>query len=370
MENTTNRLRIDQFWKTSNDGFGNETSTKVKRIEVYEFLKLAEQNPVIDVRSPAEFEYGRIPGAINIPLFENEERAVIGTLYKQKGKELAIKRGLEIVGPKMRRMVEAAEALRYQEGLLVHCWRGGMRSGSVAWLFQTYGLPVFTLNGGYKSFRAHVLEQFEIPLRLMIITGPTGSGKTELLGALKESGEQVIDLEGLAHHKGSVFGELGQVAQPSSEHFQNELFWELRNLDLAKTIWLEDESIGIGKVMIPEPFWRQMGKSPRVHFRMDRHVRISRLVREYGSFPSEVLEAKINLLEKRLGGQHAKEAVIALRDGNVAAVADKLLVYYDKAYSNALLHHQNDLVTEVNADHENFAHWAGLIKEKTKLRYV
>lgn len=342
----------------------------VNRIEVHEFLKLAGQNPVIDVRSPAEFEYGRIPGAMNMPLFENEERAEIGTLYKQKGKELAIKRGLEIVGPKMRRMVETAEALPYKEALLVHCWRGGMRSGSVAWLLETYGLPVLTLNGGYKSFRGHVLEQFEVPLRLMVITGPTGSGKTELLGALRESGEQVIDLEGLAHHKGSVFGELGQVAQPSSEHFQNGLFWELRNFDPARTIWLEDESIGIGKVMIPEPFWRQMGKSPRVHFRMDRNVRISRLVREYGSFPAEVLAAKINLLEKRLGGQHAKEAITALKDGNLAAVADKLLVYYDKAYSNALLHHQYELVAEINADHENYGQWASFIKEKTKLTYV
>lgn len=342
----------------------------VRSVDVAKFLELAKQNPVIDVRSPAEYAYGRIPGAVNMPLFNNDERAEIGTLYKQQGKELAIKRGLEIVGPKMRQMVEFAESLSFSDGLLVHCWRGGMRSGSVAWLLQTYGLPVTVLQGGYKSFRNYVLQRFEVPMELLVITGPTGSGKTDLIKALGSAGEQVIDLEGLANHKGSVFGELGQQTQPSSEHFQNKLFNALRDFDFSRVIWLEDESIGIGKVMIPEPFWRQMTGGRRVHFNMAKGIRIRRLVNEYGSFPIHVMEEKIRMIEKRLGGQHSKAAIASLHEGDLASVVNTLLVYYDKAYSNSLSNHKNDLLIEVAADHEDFAFWAGQLIEKTRKQYV
>ena len=342
----------------------------VRSVDIGKFLELAQQNPVIDVRSPAEYAYGRIPGAVNLPLFENDERAEIGTLYKQQGKQLAIKRGLEIVGPKLRQMVEFAEALPFDYSLLVHCWRGGMRSGSVAWLLQTYGLPVTVLQGGYKNFRNHVLQQLEVPMELRVITGPTGSGKTDLIKALGSAGEQVIDLEGLANHKGSVFGELGQQAQPSSEHFQNKLFWALQGFDFSRVIWLEDESIGIGKVMIPEPFWRQMTKGRRVYFNMDKGIRTRRLVNEYGSFPTHIMEEKIRMIEKRLGGQHAKAAIAALHEGDLASVADTLLVYYDKAYDNSLGSHKNDLLLEIAAAHEDFTSWAAQLIEKTRNQYV
>ncbi|MEQ8809775.1 MAG: tRNA 2-selenouridine(34) synthase MnmH [Imperialibacter sp.] len=342
----------------------------VKSVDIEEFLELSRQNPVVDVRSPSEYAYGRIPGAVNLPLFEDDERAEIGTLYKQQGKDIAVKRGLEMVGPKMRPMVEFAEQLTFKDHILVHCWRGGMRSGSVAWLLQTYGLPVVTLKGGYKRFRNHVLDKFGDKMELMVITGPTGSGKTDLIKALATTGQQVVDLEGLAHHKGSVFGELGQEAQPSSEHFQNELFWAIKDFDFSQPVWLEDESIGIGKVMIPEAFWRQMGKSSRVHFNMDRNIRIKRLVSEYASFPQTVLDEKITVLEKKLGGQHAKSALELLRSGDFAGVADVLLVYYDRAYKNALIRHKNDLLLEIEADHEDFAKWAELVIEKTKTQYV
>ncbi len=342
----------------------------VRSVDVEEFLELAQQNPIIDVRSPSEHAYGRIPGAVSLPLFEDDERAEIGTLYKQKGKDIAVKRGLEIVGPKMRSMVEFAEKLSYKDYILVHCWRGGMRSSSVAWLLQTYGLPVITLKGGYKRFRNHVLDEFLKKMELMIITGPTGSGKTDLIKALAGIHEQVVDLEGLANHKGSVFGALGQLAQPSSEHFQNQLFWTIKNFDYSRPIWLEDESIGIGQVMIPESFWRQMGKAPRVHFNMSREIRIKRLVNEYGSFPNEVLQEKIQYLEKKLGGQHAKSALECLNANDLAGVADLLLVYYDRAYKNALVRHKNDVLIDIEADHEDFDLWAKNVREKTKKEYV
>lgn len=339
----------------------------VQRYDIREFLTCARANPVIDVRSPAEYEYGRIPGAHSMPLFDNEERAQVGTLYKQQGRKAAIKKGLELVGPRMRQMVEFAEGLPCKDTLLVHCWRGGMRSESVAWLLGTYGLPVATLNGGYKSFRSYVLSYFELPLKLIVLAGPTGSGKTELLQALERHGQQVLNLEGLANHKGSVFGELGQQPQPSSEHFQNLTFWKLKDFDLSRPIWLEDESIGIGRVMIPEALWKQMGRAPRLYFEMQKEIRIKRLVEEYGSFPNETLRTKILQLHKKLGGQHVNSILENLNKGYLEAVASQLLVYYDKAYGNAAARHKGNMLHAVEAGHEDFDAWAQRLIELSNI---
>ena len=303
-------------------------------IPIDAFLELQKVgSPVIDVRSPAEFEAGHIPGAINIPLFSNEERAEIGTLYKQQGQEAAILRGLEIVGPKMAGFARQAKTLPFQEQLLVHCWRGGMRSGSFGWLLNTAGLPAVTLSGGYKSYRHKLLEFFETPFHLYVLTGGTGSGKTELLHYLKQKGEQVVDLEGLAHHKGSVFGGMGQQEQPSSEQFQNELFLQMQEMDPAQPIWLEDESISLGNVFIPHPLWNQLRKAPLIRTELSRPARVERLVKEYGQFDTQELGAAIQKISKRLGGQHAKAALEALKETNLEKVASILLTYYDKTYA-------------------------------------
>lgn len=287
---------------------------------------------MIDVRSPAEFAAGHIPGAVNIPLFSNEERAKVGTLYKQEGQESAILRGLEIVGPKMADFVRQAKALPYQDSLLVHCWRGGMRSGSFGWLLTTAGLPAATLTGGYKSFRNYLLDFFAQPFQLYVLTGYTGSGKTELLQELKRKGEQVVDLEGLARHKGSVFGGMGQMDQPTSEQFQNELFRQMQEMNPSRPIWLEDESISLGNVFIPLPFWHQLRKAPLLRIELGKEARVQRLVKEYGQFDPQMLEEAIGKLTKRLGGQHAKKALEALQENKLEEVAVILLTYYDKAY--------------------------------------
>lgn len=306
---------------------------KSPSIDIEAFLALQQQGePVIDVRSPAEFEAGHLPGATNIPLFSNEERAEIGTLYKQRGQQEAIERGLEIVGPKMAGFVRQAKALPRHEQLLVHCWRGGMRSGSFSWLLNTAGLPAVTLTGGYKSYRNHLLDFFGQPFSLYILTGGTGSGKTELLHEFKRKGEQVIDLEGLAHHKGSVFGWMGQPAQPSSEQFQNELYQQMRRLDRSRPIWLEDESISLGNVFIPHPLWNQLRQAPLFKIELSKSARVQRLVKEYGQFDPQMLAEAIHKLSKRLGGQHAKAALEALQDDRLDEVASLLLTYYDKAY--------------------------------------
>ncbi|MCB0214369.1 MAG: tRNA 2-selenouridine(34) synthase MnmH, partial [Anaerolineae bacterium] len=224
------------------------TTTK---LGVEPFLELSRHYPVIDVRTSAEFAKGHIPGAMNIPLFSNEERAIIGTTYKQVGQREAMLLGLEIVGPKMRHLIEHIQTVATERTLLLHCWRGGMRSESVAWLAGLFGYRCYTLRRGYKGFRNYVLQMLELPSRLLILGGKTGSGKTEILQVLKQQGEQVIDLEGLAHHKGSSFGALGEADQPSQQQFENELAMQWRQLNLQRPVWLEDESRHIGKLSIP-----------------------------------------------------------------------------------------------------------------------
>ena len=226
-----------------------------KELDILQFLTLAETIPVIDVRSPAEFEKGHIPGAFNIPLFNNEERAIVGTLYKQKGKNEAVLAGLDIVGPKMSSLVSEARKISVNNEVLVHCWRGGMRSGSFCWLLNTVGIKASTLKKGYKAYRNHVLQSFEKPFQIIILGGETGSGKTEILKYIREEGEQVIDLEGIAHHKGSSFGAIGQEPQPRPEQFENDLALQWNKLDPSKRIWLEDESKNIGRVFITDSLW-------------------------------------------------------------------------------------------------------------------
>jgi len=223
-----------------------------KEIQIDLFLELSKTNPIIDVRSPGEYEHAHIPGALNLPLFSNEERAEIGTIYKQRGRVKAVQRGLEVVGPKLAGFAKFALALQ-SENILIHCWRGGMRSSSMAWLLETVGINCTLLTGGYKSYRSRVLTSFEKPLKIILLGGYTGSGKTDLIKLLKEQGEQVLDLEGLACHKGSAFGAIGQGEQPSSEQFENLLSLEMEALDGEKVVWIEDESRNVGKVFVPEP---------------------------------------------------------------------------------------------------------------------
>jgi tRNA 2-selenouridine synthase len=301
-----------------------------------DFLDKTATLPVVDVRSPGEFLQGHIPGAVNIPLFSNEERAEIGTTYKQISQQDALLRGLDIVGPKMAGFVRKARRLTLGDDILVHCWRGGMRSRSFGWLLETAGMRVNTLKGGYKTFRNEVLGSFSTPQQLIILGGKTGSGKTEILQKLHDLGEQVIDLEGLAHHKGSSYGAIGQLAQPSTEHFENELYMKWRNLDPTRRVWVEDESRTVGRCLVPEEIWAQMQKSPVVVVYMDKELRIKRLVREYACFDIELLYEATNRIKKRLGGQHHKAAIEALDEQDFAKVAEITLTYYDKAYLHGL----------------------------------
>lgn len=306
--------------------------------------------PVIDVRSPGEFARGRIPGAVNMPLFSDAERAVVGTLYKQHGRDAALLEGLRSVGPRLADLVEQARRIAPDGRVRVHCWRGGERSASVAWLLDKAGFAdVRTLRGGYKAFRGSVLASLSRPVPLRVLGGFTGSGKTALLLAMRDAGGRVIDLEGLAAHRGSSFGTIGQATQPTTEHFENLLWHALHLLGTDRPIWVEDEGRTIGRVKLPDAFHASMREAPLHFVHVPAELRVQRLLSEYGQAPVEELEAAIQRIRKRLGPQHAKAALEALHRGDLHTVATVALRYYDRAYGHDLasrdparVHHVQD----------------------------
>lgn len=317
------------------------------KLSVDIFLDKSCNLPVIDVRSPGEYAAGHIPGAHNIPLFDNEERAQVGTSYKQTGREEAILLGLDLIGPKMRSFVEKARSLAPAGEALVHCWRGGMRSESFAWLLNTAGIKAHTLTGGYKAYRKYLLSSFRQPANLMILGGATGSGKTAILHALAESGEQVIDLEAIAHHRGSAFGGIGLPPQPTTEQFHNNIYHYWQKLDFSQRIWLEDESFSIGQVQLPHELWEQIRQAPMLQVILPKAERVKRLVEEYGQLSREALHSAILKIQKRLGGLRAQQAAEALMHNRLEEVAGILLFYYDKSYRNCQATKKNKSIREV-----------------------
>jgi tRNA 2-selenouridine synthase len=315
-----------------------------ERIHIEQFLELAKHHPVIDVRSPGEYNHAHMPGALSMPLFTDEERKVVGTAYKQQSREVAIKIGLDYFGPKMRKMVEEAEAIGNKQlpvanCLLLYCWRGGMRSGAVSWLLDMYGFKVYTLVGGYKKFRNYVLGTFALPFQFNIIGGYTGSGKTELLYGLKENAEIVIDLEDIAKHKGSAFGSIGMPPQPKQEMFENVLAQELRKStinDVNSSIWLEDESQRIGQINIPGAIWKNMRQSPLYFLDIPFEERLKHITEEYGCLDKVQMTEAITRIREKLGSQNAKTAIQLLEEGNTLESFRILLKYYDKFYLKAL----------------------------------
>ncbi|MEI6750711.1 MAG: tRNA 2-selenouridine(34) synthase MnmH [Bacteroidales bacterium] len=308
----------------------------VTKIQAKAFLELLGNIPLLDVRSPDEYIQGHIPGAKNLPLFTDDERAQVGIRYKNSGREFAVKLGLQIAGPKL--TLYADEALRLAPGrkALVHCWRGGMRSESIAWLLHMVGYEIHVLDGGYKAYRQYIRSQIASPAKLILVGGLTGSGKSAILKHLALDGEQVLDLETLARHKGSVFGGLGQPDQPTTEQFENNIYPIWNSLDLNKVVWVEDESRAIGSVNIPEDLFHAMMQSPVAVVELPVKLRVKRLVNEYAGMPVEGLAASVIKIKDSLGGAATKQALEALETGDFETTAALALVHYDKAYSKSL----------------------------------
>ena len=334
----------------------------------------------MDVRSPGEYNHAQIPGAYNLPLFTDEERKIVGTAYKQQSRETAIKIGLDFFGIKMWKMVEDVESLTSSQTrasgpqqVLIHCWRGGMRSAGVAWLMDLYGYKVYTLAGGYKSYRHWVIETFSFPFAFNILGGYTGSGKTFLLDELGKKGAPVIDLEKLAHHKGSAFGNIGMPKQPTQEMFENLLGHQLRsfiksnaelppginfyfpaflnsNVKETSSIWLEDESQRIGHINIPHTLWDTMVQSPVLFIAIPFEERLKHIVQEYGNLDKEKVAEAIVRIQKRLGGLETKTALQYLATGDVEACFRILLKHYDKSYHKAIDNRNQSKALVTNLD--------------------
>jgi tRNA 2-selenouridine synthase len=338
----------------------------ITKLPINEFLSLAKTSLVLDVRSPGEFLQAHIPGAHNISLFTDEERKVVGTAYKQQSKQAAIKIGLSYFGVKLLQMVEAVEEIIKTNSsvqqtdatvVLVHCWRGGMRSAGVAWLLDLYGYKVYTLIGGYKAYRNWVLAQFEKVYPMAILGGYTGSGKTEVLHALAKQGANIIDLEGLANHKGSAFGAFGQPEQPSQEYFENKLALVLSELAEKITmepngtskniIWIEDESQRIGNRTIPTIFFQQMRKKQVYFLNIPFDERLNFIDAQYGQFEKTALVNAVIRIKKRLGGLETKNSVNYLIEDQTKEAFRILLHYYDRLYFKALSNNREDITTAV-----------------------
>ena len=325
----------------------------VKQYSLPDFLEKAKSTVVIDVRTPLEFVQGHIPGAVNIPIFTNEERVIVGTTYKQKGRQPAILLGFELTGPKWADFIRQAEELAPNKKVLVHCWRGGMRSGAMAWAFDLYGFEVGTLKGGYKAFRGSNIRSFSEKYNFRILSGGTGSAKTETLAELKNLGEQVIDLEDLAQHQGSSFGSMGKLIQPSQEQFENLFAVKLQEMDSRRTIWLEDESVTIGRRVIPKPIWEQMRNTEVLKLEIPKSERITFLTSQYGALDKDFLKAAVLGIAKKLGPLETKLTLQAIDEGRMRDFITQVLVYYDKTYQKGINHRDHDLIKTLICSHIN-----------------
>jgi len=326
---------------------------------------------LVDVRSPGEYEKGHVPGAVNVPLFQNDVRARVGLLYKTKGRGEALVAGMDAVAPRLEEIVRAAAeacastsaASGEREGgeecadVYVMCFRGGMRSSCVGWLLtqRLTGKRVRVVDGGYKGFRKWALERCGpvcgLPApRVCVVGGRTGVGKTRALLALRAQGEQVIDLEGLANHAGSAFGWVGREAQPTSEHYSNLVACEWHELDPNRWVFIEDEGPHVGRCSVDPLLFERMRNAPLV-LRMvaSRDIRLRTLVKDYAA--SELISdpqwlptmrESVDKLAKRLGGDRVREIQSKLDAGDFAAVAEGLLEYYDGLYDKHLLSKRKD----------------------------
>lgn len=299
------------------------------------FLKAG--GPLLDVRSPGEFARGHIPGAHNLPLFSDEERAAVGTLYARRGRRAAVRHGLELVGPRLAALAEQAAALAAAEAnLRLHCWRGGLRSSSTAWLLETYDLPCILLDGGYKAFRRWLRQALDQPRPVVLLGGHTGSGKTDVLHALRSAGAQTLDLEGLARHRGSSFGGLGQPCQPTTEQFENDIAMALQAASPHRVLWIEAESVQVGRCRIPSELFHQMQQAPLVELQRPEQERLDHLLATYGPMPRQELMEATRRIGKRLGPQRTQQAVEAVAAGNLRRACQVILDYYDRTYAHGL----------------------------------
>ncbi len=312
-----------------------------KRKELEKFRSF--KGPLIDVRSPGEYYKGHMPNSINIPLFDNDERTIIGTIYKKDGREKAVIEGLKFVEKKLEFLLDSLlmiidsqkiipEKNNDESFIKIYCSRGGMRSQSISWLLEKYRFYPITLKGGYKTYRRWILDSFSKKWNIIVIGGKTGTGKTRLLSLLDKYKYQTIDLEGFACHRGSTFGGLGMKEQPSNEQFENKIAEKLYSFKTINNIFVEAESANIGKCKIPHEFFNQMKTSRRIEILRSESNRLHELINTYSVFKKEELQESVLRIKKRLGPQRTKIALESINDEKWDSVCRSVLDYYDKCY--------------------------------------
>ncbi len=315
-----------------------------------EFLRLQARGlPLLDVRSPAEFAKGHIPGACNLPVFSDEERAAVGIAHARGGNDAAVRAGLELAGPQLADKLDAARRLaRGGREVLMHCWRGGMRSGSMAWLLETGGFVVHLLSGGYKAYRTHVRAVLQRPARVLVLSGMTGCGKTDILQAMARMGSQVVDLEGLAGHRGSAFGGVGLPAQPGNEAVENALHAQWARLNFSRPVWVEDESRRIGTVTLCDEFFSHIENGRLVLVELPMPLRVRRLVRMYadGGHDAALLRG-LERIARRLGSATCRNCADAVKEGRYIDAVSMILSYYDKAYTHQIERRAANIVQRI-----------------------
>lgn len=324
----------------------------IKEISVELFIQQSKEYALLDVRAPVEFQKGHIPNAKNLPLLSNEERAQVGTTFKKKGREAAILLGFDLTGDKWRGFIEKASKTAPDKKVCLHCSRGGLRSSIMAWAFDLYGFDISIIEGGYKSYRQLVLQQFEKEYPFLVLGGLTGSRKTEILIKLEKTGEQIIDLEGLAQHQGSAFGSMNKLTQPTQQQFENNLAACLLNMSKQKPIWIEDESRTIGKRVIPGFVWQQMQKAALIELQVAKEQRVDFLSKEYGVLDKDFLIEATRCIGKRLGAKRTQSAIEAIKEDRMADFISDVLIYYDKAYKHGISQRDSHSVfsIEVNSN--------------------
>ena len=312
-----------------------------KRKELEKFRSF--KGPLIDVRSPSEYYKGHMPNSINIPIFDNDERSIIGTIYKKEGRRKAVIKGLKFFEKKIEPFLDHlfmnidSYKTSYEKNnkdffIRIYCSRGGMRSQSIAWLLEKFKLNPLTLNGGYKKYRRWILDSFSNKYNIIVIGGKTGTGKTRLLSLLEKNKYQTVDLEGFACHRGSTFGGLGMNEQPSNEQFENIIAEKLNSFISTNNIFVEAESANIGKCKIPHEFFNQMKSSRRIEILRSESNRLDELIGTYSVFKKDELQESVIRIKKRLGPQRTKIALESINNENWELVCRSVLDYYDKCY--------------------------------------
>ena len=303
---------------------------------------LSAYDAIIDVRSPSEFAEDRLPGAVNLPVLDDAERAEVGTLYVQVSRFEARRLGAAYVAKNIARHLETALADR-PSGFkpLIHCWRGGQRSHAMATILSQVGWPVTLLSGGYKTWRRAVMRRLyedAWPTRLVVLDGGTGTAKTELLARLSGLGVQTLDLEGLAAHRGSLFGGFRDRPQPSQKLFESELVAALDRLDWSRPVVIEAESSKVGERIVPPALWAAMNAAPRIEVTASREARAAYLVRAYADIleDREALETAFARLPVYPGRKRIETWRELADAGEFVAIAEALMEHhYDPAYERS-----------------------------------